>query len=123
MSLNFPRIPAHESRDKKLLGAAAPGQEKKICSGRARQVPEEKRAYNISTIFSCARPGSELRQIKKNLRAPDTRVGQKKRACNIKTFCDQAPGRSSRKKNLPGAQGPRSQIKKNLPERARSPGK
>jgi hypothetical protein len=78
-------------------------------------VPEEKRAYNISTIFSCARPGSELRQIKKNLRAPDTRVGQKKRACNIKTFCDQVPGRSSRKKNLPGAQGPRSQIKKIYP--------
>jgi hypothetical protein len=65
MSLNFPRIPVHESRDKKLLGAAAPGQEKKICSGRARQVPEEKRAYNISTIFSCAGSGSELRQIKK----------------------------------------------------------
>ena len=30
MSLNFPRIPVHESRDKKLLGAAAPGQEKKF---------------------------------------------------------------------------------------------
>jgi hypothetical protein len=117
-SLHVPELPKDTSarvQGKKFFRRGCTRAEKKICSGRAHQVPEEKRAYNISTIFSCARPGSELRQIKKNLRAPDTRVGQKKRACNIKTFCDQAPGRSSRKKNLPGAQGPRSQIKKIYP--------